>query len=202
MDLDKSGLPPIIVRFLKVARQIILESRKDNAGCRIVKAAFMVLLVGISVFLPSKTPTDQILPIALTVLSIMAGFLFSLLLLTGSTETLNKFDHRTTEIIVRHVKFLLRFQILTFVIYFFTIISGLFVLFLEHYWARYCFEVMFYFGLIWSVFRSFLIPFQMYEHHELKLNKTMDFKNDEAHKAWLAKKEQLRKDRYGNGEMS
>lgn len=136
----------------------------------------------ISVFEDKSTLKDIITNI-MTFGSVLAGFVVTLMLFTGRTEGANSLSVDQANGYISKVKYLIFSQILTLVVYLACILTCL--------WWLVCYGLGFahvYLNFSWhlaagllllSVFRTVLLPLQIYEVHDFELQTLHDEKADD-----------------------
>lgn len=156
-----------------------------------VRGLFFILVLTVSYLVTTKIDIKAtIVPVALTALSILAGFIINLILSTGSQSNFDGITHSEMKRVTGNIKSMLKFQIATFLTYLSTLCSGLVLYTIPWAIMQIGLEVFFLAGITYSLARSIIIPFQLYELHEYKMGIILNKKKREAQADWERKKKE------------
>ncbi|WP_035238089.1 hypothetical protein [Desulfobacter vibrioformis] len=187
-DKNKQAMPPAVWKAL-AAYQSVLDLQTPSRKHYLIRGLFCFLLLVVN-YLASDSMDiiKTLVPASLTILSILAGFIINLILITGNQGDYHEMTHHEMDQVVFSIKQMLKFQIETFLTYLLTLFLGLAVYMLPWGYIQTATQVLFLTGVAYSVLRSLILPFQLYELHEYKLNLMLKKKKKRAQRAWEEKK--------------
>jgi len=183
--------PPSLSRVVRSYLELCEEIHKQPLGFVARLLFLIVVLLGAYQLVSYRPLSVEIISSAITAISILAGFLATLILFTGSREGVEDLDHHTAERVVKSLFLLLGFQLRVFFRYLFTIAIGLTWFFLLGHSVRVIVETLFVTGLIYSLLLSLLLPLQLYELHSFRLKEVIKKKKKQAQQNWLSRKQTL-----------
>lgn len=137
----------------------------------------------------------------LTVLGVLAGFVVTLMLFTGSGEGTDVLNHHSAERYAEKILYLLFSQTVTLICYLVAIALGACWLFSNkapaaaHHPAYHAIAPFVLGAGVLALVRTMLLPAQIYERHEFVMSALIDRKREEHNKAVRAAKESLMADR-------
>lgn len=159
-----------------------LVNQTSHARTKILASVFLPLVIGsVIAILVSPTFTDGFVRAVMTVIAILAGFVMNMILTTGKTDMFQYLDLNEAIKIRDKLKFLIWSQIMTLTIYFLTEVFAVIWFYVKG--GDGLFEqtiaVLFVGGIVASLFRSLLLPYQIYEVHDFALDATIKHKQEE-----------------------
>lgn len=196
LDKNKTGFPPVVWRAL-TSFKILIESPSVPNKHRLVRSLFFVLAICVTGLISTNINIKLVItPIILTALSIFAGFIINLILQTGSQENFEEISLLEMEKVTIIIKDMLKFQIQTFLTYFATISLGVVVYVFPWENIKIIPEMLFLTGAIYSFTRSIILPFQLLELHNYKLDIILRKKKTEEQAGWEKKKNSSNKKNF------
>ncbi|WP_273228711.1 hypothetical protein [Pseudomonas kuykendallii] len=137
--------------------------------------------------LQDKSQLKDVITNVMTFSSVLAGFIVTLMLFTGRTEGANSLDVDQANNYISKVKYLIFSQIVTLLVYLACIFSCLWWLIVFGLQLKSCYLSMSWHStaglLLLSIFRTVLLPLQIYEVHDFELQTLHDEKYAEYQKS-------------------
>jgi len=173
---EKKCMPPVASISLDTI-QTMMEQRTVVAKHNFLKFLFFALITEIATFIPSKIDGNNDYAISvITALAVLAGFLMTLILYTGSTDHIEVLNFDATEKLSKKIKQLLRFQVITFFLYIATILSAVISLLFSIGAIRFIIDAITFIGMVYSFLYSIALPLQLYELHNNRLDEVIKAK--------------------------
>ena len=180
----REAFPPIIWTAFEVFLQLRKETSGSSGRLPIRLAFFALVLVVAFVISQNVQFSPDFFSSVLTVLSILAGFLMSLLLFVSANEHYEELNHNELYEAVTRIRLLLKFQTVTFLIYLLCICSSLlWFIISKGIWQDIIVTIVIT-SLVYAMLRSFLLPAQLYEIQSFRLGEMLNKKKSEAKEKW------------------
>jgi len=183
-DKNRQAFPPVVWRALKTFNS--LQEATPRADRHLtVRFLFFILVLTVSYLIATEIDIKlSMVPAVLTALSILAGFIINLILSTGNQANFEGISHTEIKRVTGNIKHMLKFQIETFLTYLITLCLGLALFTVPWRPIQITFELFFLAGVVYSVARSLILPFQLYELHEYRMDIIFRKKQREAQADW------------------
>lgn len=181
------ALPPVIGRAAHTAADIRHDGGKEPGAYPVRIALFGFIVVGSNLIALSVDLDKEFVASALTALSILAGFLMSVLLFTGNVDVFGQLDHNAVSHVAERLSALLRFQSKTFFVYMLSIFTCLIWFLIPKGMIRTGVETLALTFILYSLLRSLLLPLQLYELHSFRFKNVVQDRKKAAQQAWHEK---------------
>lgn len=180
-------LPPVIGRAVHTGAGIGRDGSQEPRAYPVRIAVFVFILVGSNMIARNVDLDKEFVASALTALSILAGFLMSVLLFTGNVDILSQLDHNAVSHVAERLSALLRFQSKTFFVYMLSIFICLVWFLTPNGMIRTGVETLALTSIVYSLLRSLLLPLQLYELHSFRFKNVVQDRKKAAQQAWHEK---------------